>query len=199
MGERARVEQAKLLIADDESLVRLDLRRLLTEMGHEVVGEAENGQQALGLARSLRPDAVILDLVMPHLSGVAVARTLLAERVAPVLVLTGYPQTENIEQANEAGVLAFLAKPFRREDLEPAIAIVLSRFREMVALENEVQNLNERMEARKLVGRAKAILIEQHGLAEREAFRRIQAQSQTLGKPVHEIARAIITASEIGA
>lgn len=197
--EKARVERmgASLLIADDEPLIRLDLKTLLTDLGHTVVGEAENGSQALTLARSLRPDAVILDIVMPHLSGVEVARTLLAERIAPVVMLTGFPKRENIDQASDAGVLAFLSKPFRRDDLDPAIAIARARFQELIALENEVRDLSERMEARKLVGRAKAILMERSGLSEREAFRRIQSQSVAMNKPVHEIARAIITASEI--
>ncbi len=198
-GRKTRVEPANLLIADDEPLVRLDLRHLLTGIGHTVVGEAENGEQALALARSLRPDAVILDIVMPHLGGVEVARALVAERVAAVLMLSGYPEPEMIRKANEAGALAFISKPFRREHLEPAIPIAIARFREIIALENEVRSLTERMEARRLVGRAKAILMERQGLPEREAFRRIQSQSQALGKPVHEIAQAIITASEITA
>ncbi len=188
---------ANLLIADDEPLTRLDLKTLLAQMGHTIVGEASDGEQALALARSLRPDAVILDVVMPRLSGVDVARALLGERVAPVVVLTAHSEPEIIDRATEAGVLAFLAKPFRREHLEPAIEIARARFQELVALENEVRSLNERMEARKLVGRAKAILMERFGLQERDAFRRIQTQSVTLGKPVHEIARAIITASEV--
>ena len=195
-GDKA-VVRANIVIADDEPLVRLDLKGLLTRMGHTVLAEAENGEQALALARSLRPDAVILDLLIPHRSGVEVARTLAADRVAPVIVVSGRTDPETLGQANDAGVLAFLAKPFRGEDLGPAVDIAIGRFRELLALENEVRSLNERMEARKLVGRAKAILMERHGLAEREAFLRIQAQSQALGRPVHEIARAIITASEI--
>lgn len=189
---------ATVLIADDEAGTRLDLRHLLAGAGHTVVAEAQDGEQALALARSLRPDAVILDAVLPRLSGVEVARTLMGERVAPVILVTGdaaWP--EAVAGATEAGVLALLAKPPRREDLVGAVAIARARFGEMVALEAEVRSLNERLEARKLVGRAKAILMERHGLAEREAFRRIQAQSMALGKPVHEIARAIITASEL--
>ena len=191
------MQRAHLVIADDEPQTRLDLKALLTEIGHNVVGEAESGDQALALTRSLRPDAVILDVVLSRLSGLDVARAVVGERIAPVVVLTGHSEPEIIRRAIEAGVLAFLAKPLRRQDLEPSIEVAIARFHELVALENEVRNLNERMEARKLVGRAKAILIERHGLSEREAFRRIQSQSLTLGKPVHEIARAIITASEI--
>jgi response regulator NasT len=194
------VIHANLLIADDEPLVRLDLRDLLTRNGHTVVGEASSGEEALALARSLRPDAVILDVVLPHhLSGLDVARALGGGRIAPVVVVTGHANPEVVEKANEAGVLGFLCKPFRPEDLLPAIAIAIARFQELVALESEIRSLSERMEARKLVGRAKALLMERHGLQEREAFRRIQAQSLATGRPVHEIAQAIITASEIGA
>jgi two-component system, response regulator PdtaR len=190
--------RASVLIADDEPGTRRDLRHLLTDAGHTIVAEAQDGEQALALARSLRPEAVILDAVLPRLSGVEVARTLMGERVAPVILLTGHAAHAGVvAEATEAGALALLAKPLRGEDLVGAVAIARARFHEMVALEAEVRSLNERLEARKLVGRAKAILMERHGLAEREAFRRIQTQSLALGKPVHEIARAIITASEI--
>lgn len=191
------MERANLLIADPEPRARLDLKILLTQLGYEVVGEAQNGEQALAMTRSLHPDVVILDAVMPRLGGVDVARALLPERLAPVVVVSAHAPREVIGKATEAGVLGFLTKPLRRDDLGPVIEIARARFDELVALENEIRSLNERMEARKLVGRAKAILMERHGLQERDAFRRIQAQSVALGKPVHEIARAIITASEV--
>ena len=195
---RARVQRANVLIADDEAGARQDLRHLLSEAGHNVIGEARDGEQALVLARMLRPDAVILDIVLPRLSGADVARTLAGERIAPVVLLSGQAaRPEVVAEAAEAGALALLAKPLRREEIIGAIGIARARFGELVALEAEIRSLGERMEARRLVGRAKAILMEQHGLAEREAFRRIQAQSLTLGRPVHEIARAIITASEV--
>jgi response regulator NasT len=189
---------ANLLIADGEPMVRLDLRNLLVHSGHTVVGEVSTGEEALALSRALRPDAVILDIELGRkVSGLEVARALSGERIAPVVVLTGRANPEVLAEANAAGVLAFLSKPFRGEDLLPAIAVARARFGELVALERELRRLNEHVEARKLVGRAKAILMERHGLQEREAFRRIQAQSLTTGKPAHEIARAIITASEI--
>jgi AmiR/NasT family two-component response regulator len=177
------LERATLLIADDEPLTRLDLKTLLAQMGHTIVGEAADGEQALTLARSLRPDVVILDIVMPRLSGVDVARALLSERVAPVVVLTGHAEPEIIDKAAEAGVLAFLAKPFRREDLEPAIEIARARFQELVALEDEVRSLNERMEARKLVGRAKAILMERYLLAAGEILDEARPERLFFARP----------------
>ena len=189
---------ANVLIAEDEAPIRLDLRRLLAEIGHNIVAEADTGEKTLALARSLRPDAVLLDLRMPRTDSIEVARTLTRERVAPVLVLTSPSEAAAaIQQASDAGVLAFLSKPCQRPDLECAIPVAIARFQEIVTLENTVRALEERMEARKLVGRAKAILMERQALSEREAFHRIQAQSQVLNRPVHEIARAIITASEI--
>jgi len=196
---------ANLLIAGSEPLARRELKITLADIGHTVVGEAASGEQALFLARSLRPDAVLLDILLSQGSSgggggdaLVTARALSGERLGAVLVLGG-PEAPPamIRRAGEAGVLAFLRRPLLREQLEPAIPIAVTRFREIVALEAEVRGLTERMEARKQVGRAKAILMEQHGLSEREAFKRIQTQSQTLNKPTDEIARAIITASEV--
>ncbi|MES2461677.1 MAG: response regulator [Armatimonadota bacterium] len=193
------MRQANVLIVDDDPIVRLDLKTQVKAIGHTVAGEADSGSQALTLARNLRPDLVLLDIVLPHLSGIEVARTLALERVAPVVIFTGGPTSELAAQAYAAGVMGFISKPFRGADLGPIISIAIARFAEMMALENEVRSLNARMEARRLVGRAKAILMEKQGLVERDAFRRIQAQSLALGKPVHEIAQAIITASELSA
>ena len=192
------MEQAHLLIADQAPRTRLELKGRLTGMGHVVVGEAASGEQTLALARSLRPDAVILDLAMPRpSSGVTVAGAILTERVAPVIAVAGESEREMVLRAVEAGVLAVLSRPVRPEDVGWAVAVAIGRFRQITALEEEIRSLGERMEARKLVGRAKAILMERHGLTEREAFRRIQEKSQGLGRPPHEIAQAIITASEI--
>jgi len=191
------VRQANVLIVDDDPIVRLDLKALVKSIGHVIVGEADSGSQALALARSLKPDVVLIDIVLPTISGLDVARTLNSERIAPVVIFTGNASQEAVTQAYMAGVMGFLSKPVRSADLGPAISIAVARYGEMIALENEIRSLNARMEARRLVGRAKAILMEKQGLAEREAFRRIQAQSMALGKPVHEIAQAIITASEL--
>lgn len=190
-------QPASVLIVDDDALIRLELRTTIARLGHSVVGEADSGGQALALVRSLRPDLVLLDIVLPSVSGLDVARTLSEERLAPVILFTGFSGEEAAAQAGAAGAMAFLSKPIRDTDLGPTIAIAIARFRERMALEEEVRSLNERMEARKLVGRAKAILMERQGLTEREAFRRIQNQSLALNRPVHEIARAIITASDI--
>lgn len=189
---------ATVLIVDDDTLVRLDLRHMVTRLGHTVVGEAESGGQALSLARALRPDLVLLDMALPVLSGLEVARTLHDERVAPVVFFTGAAADDPaLAQVEQVGVMALLSKPLRDSELGPAIAIAIARYKEKISLEDEVRGLNEKMEARKLVGRAKAILMERQGLSEREAFRRIQTQSVMLNRPAQEIARAIITASEI--
>ena len=193
------MRQANVLIVDDDPIVRLDLRNQVMAIGHTVAGEADSGSQALTLARNLRPDLVLLDIVLPHLSGIEVARTLALERIAPVVIFTGGAGSELAAQAYSVGVMGFLSKPLRVADLGPIISIAIARFAEMMALEGEVRSLNARIEARRLVGRAKAILMEKQNLAERDAFRRIQAQSLALGKPVHEIAQAIITASELSA
>ncbi len=191
-------EPIKVILADDDPLTRLDLRHALETLGLRVLGEAEDGRQALSLARTLRPDLLILDIMMPQMDGLDAARIVRAEGLGAVMLLTGYAEEDMIARADAAGVLAYLRKPFRTEELGPSIAIALGRYRERQALETDVEDLKEKMEARKIVGRAKAILMERHQLTEREAFYRIQAQSQTLQKPASEIARAIITASEMG-
>ena len=188
----------RVVIADDDPLTRLDLRHSLEALGLRVLGEAEDGRQALALTRSLRPDLLILDVMMPQMDGLEAARVARSEGLAAVMLLSGYAEEDMIARADAAGVLAYLRKPFRTEELGPAIAIALGRHRERQGLEADLESLKEKMEARRLVGRAKALLMERQGLTEREAFYRIQAQSQTLQKPAHEIARAIITASELG-
>ncbi len=192
------MQPVKVVIADDDALVRLDLKLALEELGHRVLGEAEDGQQAVFLARTLQPDLLILDVMMPKLDGLDVARAVRQENLAPVALLSAYSDETLRERADEAGVLAYLRKPFRKEDLAPAIAIALGRDRERRGLQAEIEDLKGKMEARKLVGRAKALLMERHHLTEREAFHRIQAQSQSLQKAPHEIAQAIILAGELG-
>lgn len=192
------MRHANVLIVDDDPVARLDLRTMLMELGHSVIGEADNGGQALSLARSLKPDAVLMDIVLGSpLSGLDVARTVSTERIAPVILFSGNATADAISILDASGAMGFLSKPLRLADLAPSIAIAIARFKELCTLETEIKALNERMEARKLVGRAKAILMEKHGLTEREAFYRIQTQSTALGKASHEIARAIITASEL--
>jgi len=193
------IQQAKVLIADDDAVIRMDLRTMLQELGHEVIGEADNGERTCLLARSLKPDLVILDIMMPKMSGLEAAAVIGRERLAPVLLLTAYSEAALIESATQAGVLAYLVKPFRKQELQPAIEIAIARYRELCALEGELDSLREQMETRKIVGRAKAILMEREGIVEREAFRRLQAKSLSLNRPLREIAEAIILAEEMNA
>jgi two-component system, response regulator PdtaR len=189
----------KVLIADDDPVIRMDLRAMLEELGHQVVGEADNGETAGYMARSLKPDLVILDIMMPKMNGLEAAARMSAERTAPVLLLTAYSEAPMIEQATEAGVLAYLVKPFRRQELQPAIEIAVARYREMTALEGALESMQDQAETRKVVGKAKAILIDRHGVAEREAYRRLHAQSLALNRSMKEVAEAIILADELNA
>jgi len=191
------MRSARLVIADDDPVIRMDLRTMLEDLGHEVAGEADNGEAACLLARKLKPDLVILDVMMPRMNGLEAAARISGERVAPVIMLTAYSEAPMIEEATRAGVLGYLVKPFRKQELQPAIEIALARYRELAALEGEVDTLHEQMETRRVVGRAKAILIERHGLSEREAFRRLQAQSLSTGRSLKEIAEAILLTEDI--
>ena len=191
------MQQGRVLIADDDAVIRMDLKAMLEELGHEVAGEADNGESACYLAKSLKPDLIILDVMMPKMNGLEAAAAISSERLAPVLMLTAYSEAPMIEEATRAGVLAYLVKPFRKQELQPAIEIALARYRELAALEGELDALQEQMEARKIVGRAKAILMDRNGLSEREAFRRLQAQSLAMNKSLREIADAIILTDEM--
>ncbi|MEI6513143.1 MAG: response regulator [bacterium] len=182
----------RIVIADDEAVIRLDLKVMLEQMGHWVVGEADNGETALDLVRIHHPDLVIADIMMPKKNGLELAETLNRERIAPVLILTAYSGIEMIEKANEAGVLAYIVKPFRRADLEPAIELVVSRYREVFALEQQLTSVQGQMEAEKLINQAKKILMNKFNVGEQEALRRIQAQSLKLNKSSEEVASAII-------
>lgn len=184
-----------MIIADDESLVRADLREALTEQGYLVVGEVGDGRSAVNMARELAPDVVLMDIKMPGLDGIEAARILTEERVAPVVLLTAYSQRELIERAKEAGVVGYLVKPFRETDLAPAIELALARFAEFRALEKEVSDLAEALETRKKVERAKGILMDKHGMTEAEAFRKIQKMSMNTRRPMKEVAEAIILAN----
>ena len=189
------MERIRVIIADDESLVRADLREALTEQGYLVVGEVGDGRSAVNMARELAPDVVLMDIKMPGLDGIEAARILTEERVAPVVLLTAYSQRELIERAKEAGVVGYLVKPFRETDLAPAIELALARFAEFRALEKEVSDLAEALETRKKVERAKGILMDKHGMTEAEAFRKIQKMSMNTRRPMKEVAEAIILAN----
>ena len=190
------MSQARVVIADDESIIRLDLKEMLTNLGYVVAGEASDGVSAINLARELRPDLVIMDIKMPQLDGIAAAKVLTEERIAPVLLLTAFSQQELVHGAREAGVVGYIVKPFRESELVPAIEIALSRFKEFRALEKEVTDLRTLLETRKLVERAKGVLMDTQGLKEAEAFRKIQKLSMNTRKSMREIAEAILLAHE---
>ncbi|MFZ4661733.1 MAG: ANTAR domain-containing response regulator [Caldilineaceae bacterium] len=191
------MERTRVIIADDESLIRMDLREMLTNLGYLVVGEAGDGRSAVNLARELRPDIVVMDIKMPDMDGIEAAEVLTAERIAPVLLLSAYSQQELVQRARQAGVAGYLVKPFRESDLAPAIEVVLARFSEFRAMEREVNSLQDALETRKLVERAKGILMDTQGLNESEAFRRIQKMSMNNRKPMRAVAEAIILAHQV--
>jgi len=192
------LKRTRILIADDESLILMDLREMLTNLGYLVVGEANDGQSAVNMARELRPDLVVMDIKMPDMDGIQAAQILTAEKIAPVLLLTAYSQPELIERAREAGVVGYLVKPFRESNLSPAIEITLARFEEFGAVRKEADDLKDALETRKVVDRAKGILMDSQGLTEQEAFRRIQKMSMNTRRPMKEIAEAIVLAHEVG-
>lgn len=187
----------RVVIADDESLIRMDLREMLSSLGYLVVGEAGDGASAVNLARETRPDLVIMDIKMPEMDGIAAARTLTQEKIAPVLFLTAYSQQELVDGAKDAGVVGFLVKPFRESDLRPAIEVSMQRFHEFRELEKEVSHLSDQLETRKMVDRAKGLLMDRQKLTEKEAFQRIQRLAMNARKTMREVAEAIILANEI--
>jgi response regulator NasT len=189
-------ERTRVIIADDESIIRMDLREMLTNLGYLVVGEVGDGQSAVNLARELRPDVVIMDIKFEgdQFDGIDAARILTQEKLAPVLLLTAYSQRELVTRAREAGVVGYLVKPFRESDLAPAIEVALARFDEFKAMEKQMGDLEIALETRKFVDRAKGILMDTQGLSEAEAFRRIQKMSMNTRKPMKDVAEAIILA-----
>jgi len=185
----------RILIADDEAVIRLGLRTMLEEQEYEVVGEASDGLRVIDLVAKLHPDLVLLDIKMPGINGLAVARGLLADRAVPVIILTAYGDRELVDHAKEAGVLAYLVKPLRESDLTPTIEVAMSRFRELQALRGEIGNLNEALQTRKAVERAKGILMRVYGIDEAAAFGRIQRESRDSRRTMKEIAEEIILAN----
>ncbi len=188
-GHRA---PARILVAEDEALIRLDLVEMLGELGYDVVGQANNGEQAVELARDLVPDLVIMDVKMPVLDGLSAAEQIHETKLCPVIMLTAFSQTELVERARDAGVMAYVVKPFTAADLRPAIDIALSRWLELTALEAEIADLGERLETRKLVDRAKGVLMTQLKLSESDAFRWIQKTAMDRRLGMKEVAEAVI-------
>ncbi|MFE7131412.1 ANTAR domain-containing response regulator [Streptomyces sp. NPDC057638] len=185
-------QTTRVVIAEDEALIRLDLKEMLEEEGYAVVGEAGDGQRAIELAREHRPDLVILDVKMPVLDGISAAEKIAEESIAPVLMLTAFSQRDLVERARDAGAMAYLVKPFSKTDVVPAIEMAVSRFTELKALEKEVADLSQRLETRKLVDRAKSILQTEYGLTEPAAFRWIQKTSMDRRLSMREVAEAVI-------
>jgi len=185
-------ERTRVVIAEDEAIIRLDLKELLEEEGYEVVGQTGRGDEAVELVRELRPDAAILDIKMPGLDGLSAARQITADRMAAVLILTAFSQRDLVEQARDAGAIGYLVKPFQKSDLIPALELAIGRHQEMQALEAEIGDLAERLEARKAIDRAKGILMDQHGLGEQEAWRFLQTTAMDRRRKVLEIAASVI-------
>ncbi|MDQ1635315.1 MAG: two-component system, response regulator PdtaR [Frankiaceae bacterium] len=183
----------RVLIAEDEALIRLDLKEMLEEEGYAVVGEAGDGATAISMAEQLRPDLVILDVKMPVLDGLAAAERIGEARLAPVVMLTAFSQRELVERARDAGAMAYLVKPFQKKDLLPAIEMAASRHEQIVGLEAEVTDLSARLAARKLLDRAKALLQNEHGLSEAEAFRFVQRTSMNRRTTMAAVADAVIS------
>ena len=192
------MERTRVIIADDESLIRMDLREMLTNLGYLVVGEVADGRSAVNQARELRPDVVIMDIKMPDMDGIEAAKVLTEERISPVVLLSAYSQRDLVQRARDAGVVAYLVKPYREEELSPAIEVALARFNEFKDLQKQVFDLQEALETRKLVDRAKGILMDKQGLNEAEAFRKIQKMSMDNRKPMKDVAEAIILAHQVG-
>jgi response regulator NasT len=182
----------RVLIAEDEALIRMDLAEMLAEEGYDVVAAVEDGEQAVVRTEELRPDLVILDVKMPRLDGIAAAQRIASQRIAPVVMLTAFSQRDLVESARDAGAMAYLVKPFGKSDLMPAIEMAVSRFAELQQLEAEVADLSERLETRKLVDRAKGVLQEKLGLSEPDAFRWIQKTAMDLRLSMREVADGVV-------
>jgi response regulator NasT len=182
----------RILVAEDETIIRLDLRNLLEQAGYDVCGEARDGVEAVELARELEPDLAVMDVKMPRLDGIDAARRILEERPIPIVMVTAYGQDEIVSRAVEAGVFGYLVKPFREQDLLPAIQTARARHDELQALRAEADSLAEALAARKAIERAKGLLMAKEGLSEREAFERLRRASQISGRPLKVVAEALI-------
>ena len=185
----------RIVIADNESIIRMDLREMLEDAGHEVVGEAVDGWHAVEITRSRRPDLVIMDIKMPEMDGITAAKKISDENLAPVLLLTAYSQPEIVDRAKDSGVLGYLVKPVEEENLFPAIEIALSRWEEMQSLSAELDKVKDTLEMRKTLDRAKGILMAVHHVTEKEADRRIQQYAMAKRLTVKEVAEAIVRAA----
>ncbi len=191
------MECLRALIAEDEQLTRTIIRARLEKLGHIVVAEAADGQQAVELTRLHKPDVVIMDIKMPVLDGIEAARMILDDVPCAILFLSSFNEQELVEQASATGALAYLMKPFRKEDLAPAIEMAIARFKQIQAQRKEIDDLKDTLETRKLIERAKGILMDRHGMSEEEAFKRIHFQARNQNKKMREIAQSIVTAADL--
>ncbi|MCZ4499355.1 MAG: response regulator receiver [Marmoricola sp.] len=192
MTETPSTPTRRVVIAEDEALIRLDLAEMLAEEGYDVVAAVEDGEQAIARTEELRPDLVILDVKMPKLDGIAAAERIAAQRIAPVVMLTAFSQRDLVERARDAGAMAYLVKPFGKSDLVPAIEMAVSRFAELQQLEAEVADLSDRLETRKVVDKAKGVLQEKLGLSEPDAFRWIQKTAMDLRLSMREVSDGVV-------
>ena len=190
------LKKLRILLADDEAILRLDLREMLQDAGHEVVGEAANGEEAVKLARELQPEFIIMDVKMPIMDGITASKIIAEENIAPVLLLTAYSQQDIVDKATDAGVIAYLVKPIREEQLFPAMEVAVKRLAEVKSLNDELEQLKDSLETRKLLDRAKGILMTAHGMTEQEAYRRMQQFSMAKRISLKELAESIIEAAE---
>ncbi len=187
----------RVLVAEDETIIRLDVRALLERAGHLVVAEARDGLEAVALAAEHEPDLIVMDVRMPHLDGIKAARAITAARAVPIVMLTAYSESDLVARASEAGAFGYLVKPFREVDLLPAIDTARARFDELAALRVETASLQEALASRKAVERAKGILMQREGIDEAEAFRRIRAASQKTGRTMRVVADALIATFDV--
>jgi two-component system, response regulator PdtaR len=191
------MEALKAVIAEDEQLTRTIIRARLEKLGHTVVAEASDGVQAVEAVRVHRPDVVIMDIKMPNLDGIEAARKIMDDAPCALLFLSSFNEDELVEQATQTGALAYMMKPFRKEDLGPALEVAVRRFRTIQSQSKEIDELKETLETRKLIERAKGILMDRHGMSEEEAFKRIHFQARNQNKKMREIAQSIITAADL--
>jgi AmiR/NasT family two-component response regulator len=187
----------RVVLAEDEAIIRLDLKEILEEEDYEVVGETGRGDTAIELVRELSPDLAILDIKMPGMDGLTAARTIAGERLAAVLILTAFSQHDLVDQARDAGALAYLVKPFQKSDIIPAIEMALGRFEQIVSLEHENADLAERLEARKIIDRAKGRLMDEHSLSEASSWRFLQKAAMDSRRKIHEVARDVVAGNVV--
>lgn len=185
-------QRRRVVVAEDESIIRLDLVEMLSERGYDVVGEAADGEAAVRLVEEMRPDLVVMDIKMPVLDGISAAERIVKARLAPVVLLTAFSQTELVERAREAGAMAYVVKPFTADSLVPSLELAISRHAEIVALESEIADISDRLETRKMVERAKGLLMQSMGLSEPEAFRWIQKTAMNRRMSMREVAEVVV-------